>query len=166
MKLNFNLNFILILLLINIWQVRNLQAIAHSMVRQHDTPAEQKKRTMRVCNSKVRFSRESDTQNNRLLVFGILSPNVELTELALDRDIAGATFASIERFETIYTGSTTVDGVTIVKMDFDHPFSRTDVTLPFLAAYMASARPTMASHAIRSAVTTLCYRDARRRARK
>lgn len=164
MKLNFNLNLILIFLIINIYKIS--WTVDHSVINYRAELAEQRKRTMRVCNSKIRFSRASDTQNNRLLVFGILSPNVELTELALDRDTAGATFASIELFETIYTGATTVDGVTTVKIDFEHPFSRTDVTLPFLAAYMASARPTAASHAIRSAVTTLCYRDAMRRARK
>jgi hypothetical protein len=168
MKFNFNLNFILILMLVNIWQIGCLQAADRdrNMARIHDTLAAQKKRTMRVCNSICRLSHSSDTQNNHLLVFGILSSNIKLVELALNRDIAGATVASIERFETIYTGSTVVDGVAIEQMNFERPFARSFVTMPFLATYMASARPTIASHAISSVVRTLCWRDAARRARK
>jgi len=155
------------LLLVNICQIRELRAMYRdrSTIRSYDTPAEQKRHTMRVCNSTVRFSRASDTQNNRLLVFGILSSNTELTKLALNRDLTGATMAGIEYFETIYT-TTVMGDVAVTKIDFERPFSRSYVTLPSLAVHMAGARPTVASHAIRSAVVTLCYRDVARRARK
>lgn len=166
MQLNFNLNLIFILLLINIFKMGNLWALDRSVITYRIELAEQKKRTMRVCNSKVRLSHTSDTPNNRLLIFGILSSNVELTERALACDIAGATTASIERFETIYTGTTMVDGVAVVQMNFERPFSRASVTMPFLATYMSHARPTVASYAISSAVRTLCWRDAARRTHK
>lgn len=158
MKLNFNLNYIHILLLANNWQVGNLQAIDRSLVHHRAEIAAQKKRTMRVCNSTCRLAARSDTQNNRLLVFGILSSNIALTRLAIERNPDEATVASIELFKSDYmTGGA---------MNFDQPFSRTDATMPFLASYIAGARSTVASHTVRSAVVTLCYRNLERQLRE
>ena len=99
------------------------------------------KRTLKVCNSICLFEHTSDTQNNKLLLFGVLTSNVELVHKALARHPRHSLASvRVERFETIHRE--------LGCIDCEVPLVMVNQKVIDIAEHIAKARVSRASYAI------------------
>lgn len=99
------------------------------------------KRTLKVCNSICWFEHTSDTQNNRLLLFGVLTSNVELVHKALARHTRHSLASvRVERFKTIHRE--------LGYIDCEVPLVMVNQKVIDIAEHIAKARVSRASYAI------------------